>query len=385
MLCRIVLPLLLLALTTGSVLGQPPQGNSPFRRLDRNQDGKLTRDEIPPQLRPLLQRIDTNGDGEVTAEEDRAFTARRRAGQGRPGPMRPGQGRPPAAVVSDKIETLRDLPYAATDNPRQTLDLYLPKERASDGPLPVVVFIHGGGWQNGDKGGGGRMIAPLVESGHYIGVSIGYRLTGEASWPAQIHDCKAAIRWIKANAQKYQLDPEKIGVTGTSAGGHLVAMLGTSGDVPELEGKLGQHLDQNGRVACVVDQYGPSDLLSMGGFHDQAGSPESKLVGGQLTEHQETARQASPSHYVSAGDPPFLLLHGTADNVVPYSQSELLHKLLQKAGVASLLVPIEGAGHGRFRSEEPAQRMRDFFDLHLRGQKVDVSSEPISQTERPGR
>lgn len=178
-----------------------------------------------------------------------------------------------------------DIPYADTDNPRQKLDLYLPKQRKLDEPLPVVVFIHGGGWQGGDKRSGYAMVAPMVESGQYIGVSVGYRLSGEAAWPAQIHDCKAAVRWIAANAKKYSIDAKKIGVTGTSAGGHLVAMLGTSGDAPELEGQLGAHLQESSRVHCVVDQFGPADLLTMGGWHNGPGSPESKLLGGPIQEN----------------------------------------------------------------------------------------------------
>ncbi|MCU0879002.1 MAG: alpha/beta hydrolase [Pirellulaceae bacterium] len=281
--------------------------------------------------------------------------------------------------VPDGVSAELDIPYAATENPRQRLDLYLPKTRAGDKPLPVVVFIHGGGWQNGDKRGGLATLAPLVVSGDYAGVSVGYRLTGEAAWPAQIHDCKAAIRWIRANAKKYGLDPERIGATGPSAGGHLVAMLGTSGDVPDLEGKLGEHLSENSRVACVVDQFGPSDLLTMGGMHDRANSPESKLLGGAVQSTKPLAREASPTTHVTPNDPPFLLIHGTDDRVVPFQQSEVLHAALEKAGVESTLVPVEGGGHGNFRSDEVGKRLRQFFDKHLRGADVSISSEPIKQ------
>lgn len=335
-----------------------------FKRLDRNKDGKITKDEFSG---PIFDQIDTNKDGVVTAEEDQAFVRRRPAG--------PGQR------VPDTIKAELDLPYAGTDNPRQKLDLYLPKTRKDDKPLPVVVFIHGGAWQGGDKRGGLGTVAPLVESGEYAGVSIGYRLTGEAIWPAQIHDCKAAIRWLRANAKKYNLDPDKIGVTGTSAGGHLVAMLGTTGDVKELEGKLGEYLNESSRVTCVVDQFGPTDLLAMGGSHNNPNSPESKLVGGAVQETQKMAREASATTHVSKDDPPFMLLHGTNDNVVPFNQSELLHDALKKGGVESMLLPVEGAGHG-FRTNEVAERMRLFFDKHLRGKDVKISAEPIKQSGR---
>ena len=317
----------------------------------------------------MFDRIDTDNDGIITAEEDRAFVRNR-----------PGQGQNPR--VAEFVEAVLDLPYAGTDNPRQKLDLYLPKARKDDKPLPVVVFIHGGAWQAGDRRGGYRMIAPLVESGEYIGVSVGYRLSGEAIWPAQIHDCKAAIRWLRANAKKYNHDPDRIGVTGTSAGGHLVAMLGTSGDVTELEGKLGDHLKESSRVNCVVDQFGPTDLLAMGDSHNNANSPESKLVGGAIQENKEAARNASPTSYVSKDDPPFLFIHGTNDRTVAFHQSELLHEALKKVGVESVLVPVQDGGHGGFPSKEVANRLRQFFDKHLRGRDVVISGEPIKQDER---
>lgn len=339
-----------------------------FKRLDRNNDGKLTKDEFSG---PLFNRIDTNKDGSITAEEDIAFTQRRaNARQGT------------EVRVADSVQVQRNIPYAGTDNARQQLDLYLPKERDAKRRLPVVVFIHGGGWQNGNKNAGYRTLAPLVENGDYAGVSIAYRLSGEAIWPAQIHDCKAAIRWLRANADKYNLDPNNIGVTGTSAGGHLVAMLGTTGDVVELEGKLGEHLDQSSRVQCVVDQYGPTELLTMGGWHNNANSPESKLVGGPIQQTQDLAQQASPIRYASKDDPPFLLIHGTKDPAVPFDQSERLHKALLASQVDSTLVAVVNGGHGGFPQEQVAKRLQQFFDKHLQGNDLQVSSEPIQQTDR---
>ena len=297
-----------------------------FRRRDRNQDGKLTKDEFPG---PLFDQIDTDKDGIITAEEDRAFVKRQVAGLGQP------------QSIPESIKAELDIPYAGTENPRQRLDLYVPKTTKGDKPLPVVVFIHGGGWQAGDKRGGFGTVRPLVMTGEYAGVSVGYRLTGEAIWPAQIHDCKAAIRWLRANARKYNLDADRIGVTGNSAGGHLVAMLGTSGDVPELEGALGEHVKESSRVACVVDQYGPTDLLTMGGSHNNPNSPESRLVGGgAIQENQDAARKASPITYVSKNDPPFMLIHGTSDPVVPFNQSELLAAALKNVGIEALLLSL---------------------------------------------
>lgn len=340
-----------------------------FRRLDRNNDGKVTKDEFNA---PLFDLIDTNRDGAITAEEDRQFVRRRAGGNGNP--PRP---QAPNFRVPETVRAEFDLPYAATDNPRQRFDLYLPKTPKNDKPLPVVVFIHGGAWRAGDKRGGYGTVGSLVETGEYAGVSVGYRLTDEAIWPAQIHDCKAAIRWLRANAKKYNLDPEQIGVTGTSAGGHLVAMLGTSGDVKALEGDLGEHTGVNSRVTCVVDQYGPTELLAMGGGHNDAGSPESQLVGGVIQESKEAARNASPTTYASADDPPFLFVHGTDDAVVPFNQSELLAAALTKVGVENVVVPVTGAGHGNFGTPEVAARLKQFFDKHLLGKDIAISSEPI--------
>lgn len=293
---------------------------------------------------------------------------------------RPGQPVPLRLPESVRLEA--DLPYADTDNPRQRLDLLLPKQPADDKPLPVVAFIHGGAWRAGDKRGGVGQVAPLVASGQFAGVSIGYRLSDEAIWPAQIHDCKAAIRWVRAHAKQYNLNADKIAVWGSSAGGHLVAMLGTSGGVKELEGTLGKHLDQSSRVTCVVDFFGPTDLLAMGKYpsripHDEANSPESRLVGGPVQETQAAAKSASPVTYVSKDDPPFLLMHGSEDPLVPYNQSERLAEALTKAGCEPIFVKVQGAGHG-FGGPQVARRVEQFLQKHLRGQNVKVSDEPIT-------
>jgi acetyl esterase/lipase len=246
----------------------------------------------------------------------------------------------------------------------------------------VIAYIHGGAWLAGDRAGGHGRLAGYVAGGEYAGVSIGYRLTREAIWPAQIHDCKAAIRWVRANAKKYNLDPDRIAVMGDSAGGHLVAMLGTSGGVKELEGDLGAHKDVSSRVQCVVDLFGPSDLLAMKDFpsslnHDSASSPEGKLVGGRVSDRKDVAIAASPVTYVSPDDPPFLIIHGNRDMVVPYNQSERLSAAMKKAKVECHFIPIDGGGHGGFHNPEVQNRERQFFDRHLRGVNNTISEEAI--------
>jgi acetyl esterase/lipase len=299
------------------------------------------------------------------------------------GSAQPPAGEPSSAAPPEDVRIEKDLNYAGTSNPRQTLDLLLPKTARSDKPLPVIVNIHGGAFRAGDKSMGARELAGLVAGGDYAGATINYRLSGEATWPAQIHDCKAAIRWLRANAAKYRLDPDRIGVIGASAGGHLAAMLGLAGDVAALEGNVGPHAGTSSRVKCVVDQFGPSDLLAMGDYpsqidHNAPDSPESRLIGGALQEHKEAARSASPISHVSRDDPPFLIFHGTEDPLVPCNQSERLAEALKAAGVPCVFVKVVDAGHGNFRTPEVGRRIHQFFDKNLRDQPVgEVSDAPI--------
>jgi len=271
-----------------------------------------------------------------------------------------GGGEPVPAQV------LRDLEYARVGAKSLRLDLYLPR-RESGARLPVVVWIHGGGWRSGNKS---RTRAPEVLGDGYAVASINYRLSHEATFPAQIHDCKAAIRWLRAHADRYGLDPERIGAWGSSAGGHLAALLGTSGDVAELEGDVGGNLDQSSRVQAVCDFFGPADLLAVlepGAWasHGRPTSSVALLLGGPVAERVDLARLASPVTHVSADDPPFLIVHGDQDAVVPLDQSERLYRALTAAGVECTLHVVKGAGHG-FRDPTVDARVRGFFDRHLR-------------------
>lgn len=279
--------------------------------------------------------------------------------------------------LPNSIRIVRDVPYAGTTNPAQTLDLLLPRTPATSDPLPIVMNIHGGAFKMGDKSGGLEDVIPLVASGHYAAASINYRLSGEAVWPAQIHDCKAAVRWVRANADSYHLDPRHIGVIGQSAGGHLVAMLGTTGGNESQEGTLGPHVGTDSRVQCVVDQFGPTELLTMGGTHDNLHSPEADLIGGPVQEHQDVARQASPITYVKPDLPPFLVIHGDQDTTVPFNQSERIAAALKQAKVDCTFIVVQGAGHGGFRNPELGVRIRTFFDKHLRGESGEIPETPM--------
>ena len=366
----------LLCLTSESTAQQQQQevrqqkADSLFLNWDRNQDNKLTEDELPPSARRNFARADVNSDGFISRDEHRRYLNRNR-----------GNGNPGQQAVSDRVRLHADIAYANTDNPRQQLDLLLPKKPVSNAPLPVVAFIHGGGWRKGSRQAGTRRVTRFVETGNYAGVTIGYRLSGEARWPAQIHDCKAAVRWLKGNADRYNIDPGRICVYGTSAGGHLVAMLGVTGDVKSLEGTLGNHMQQDSRVAAVVDFFGPTDFLTMNNFpgkidHNAADSPESLLIGGAIQSHKDMAAAAAPMMYITDDDAPILMMHGTKDPLVPFDQSVQFHQALMQAGVECVLVPVTDGGHG-FGGPEVDRRVDHFLEKHLLGKATAVSSQPI--------
>ena len=285
---------------------------------------------------------------------------------------------PQPSRVPDSVELKANLPYAGNDNPRQMVDLYLPKKRATDKPLPVVVYIHGGGWSGGTRAGGG-MAAGFAASGNYAGVSVGYRLSGEVKWPAQIHDCKAAIRWIRGHAKEYNLDPDRIGVTGTSAGDHLVSLLGLIDSVKDLEGSIGEFTSLSSKVTCVANYCGPTDMASplMQGDAALKDDPAvAGLLGGSLKDKAAEAKAASPLTFIHAGAPPFLTAHGTKDMRVNFTNATKLHDALTKSGNSSILLAMTDAGHG-FGSPELNKRVQQFFDMHLRGIQSEISSEPI--------
>ena len=263
----------------------------------------------------------------------------------------------------------RDLVFAKTPQRELALDLYVPD--GVENP-PLIVWVHGGAWRTGSKAKPPALW--LLDRGYAV-ASISYRLSQQAIFPAQIHDCKAAIRWLRAHASKYKYDAEKVGVWGPSAGGHLVALLGTSGGVKELEGDLG-HGTQSSRVQAVVDYFGPTDVTAMSKFpgqqhHDAPDSPESQLLGGPVQQNKDKAARANPITYVTPDDPPFLLVHGDADPIVPINQSELLHAALRKASVPAVFLPLQGAGHGgpQFHTEPMHDAVAAFFDRQIKGRK----------------
>ncbi|MBB5032405.1 alpha/beta hydrolase [Prosthecobacter vanneervenii] len=286
------------------------------------------------------------------------------------------------AAAKSQLEVRLDQPYAGTDNPKQKVDLYLPKKRNTDKPLPVVALIHGGGWVHGDRLGYSATAIRIARTGDYATVAVGYRLTEEARWPAQVYDCKAAIRWVRAHAKEFNLDPDKIAVMGSSAGGHLSSLIGTSGDVKELEGDLGPNTAFSSRVHCVVNHCGPEDFTQalMFGKDNQPTLNDNAvigLLGGNFMEKHAEAVAASPVTYVTKDDPPFITFHGSADKRVAFLHAQAIHSALQKVGVPSILIPITDGGHSSVSNPEVVTRSKQFIDKTLRGIEVTIDPTPI--------
>jgi acetyl esterase/lipase len=349
----LLIALLILTILQAGATAAQSQQNQPRRgrftyqqfltRHDANQDGNVERDEFggAPQF---FRWLDQDGDGVVTANE----FAKRTQRDGR-------QQRGRARSIPAGVKVLRDVEYASVDGKPLRLDLYLP-QRSQTKP-PLLVWIHGGGWTKGSKSGINPIFIRLTADG-YASASIDYRLAGLTSHPQQIHDCKGAIRWLRAHADKYGYDVTRIGVGGGSAGGHLALLVGLSGDVEELEGDVGGNTEQSSRVHAVVDIFGPSAL---GLFAEQR----------ERFRHNKTPellRSASPVTYLTADDPPLLIFHGDRDPVVPLGQSEHLHERYREAGLKSTLHVIEGAGHGgpEFSDAARFELVKEFLARHIK-------------------
>ena len=245
------------------------------------------------------------------------------------------------------------------------LDLIVPD---GPGPHPLIIWIHGGGWQKGNKNLRSTHPARQQVRRGYAVASIEYRLSQQVKFPGQIYDCKAAIRWLRGNAQRFDLNPNRFAVWGSSAGGHLAALLGTTGDVAELEDLSMGYPATSSRVQAVVDWYGPTDFTKMGGKHDNASSPESQLIGCPIQACSKKTAEANPINYISPDDPPFFIQHGTLDKVVPCSQSKILYEALNREGLQATFTALEGASHTdpRFSSPDNVKLIEGFLDSILR-------------------
>jgi len=291
----------------------------------------------------------------------------------------PPRGGPPGSsgTFASVAPAYKDLAYA-TVSPAQKLDIYVPTN--GSGPFPVVVMVHGGGFMFGDKADGAGLagVDQLLEAGYAV-ASINYRLSDEATYPAQINDAKAAVRFLRANASQYNLNPDKIGAWGASAGGNLASLLGTTCGVKELEGAELGNADQSSCVQAVVDWFGPIDFLKMDEEfagsgcpqnHNDASSPESKLVGAAIQTVPDLVKTTNPMNYIDAGDPPFFIENGTADcNIPPIQNKNLADALSAAIGADKVTyISLEGAGHGgsEFGSAENLNQVISFLDKYLK-------------------
>jgi len=265
-----------------------------------------------------------------------------------------------APKLPDGVEVIRDLEYAQAKGVSLKLDLYRPSSKPS-APMPLVIWVHGGGWRNGSKA---NCPAAWLATKGYAVASLDFRLLPEHPWPAQIEDPIAALRWLRQESGKYGYDASRSAAMGGSSGGHVVALWGTL------------TLPAEDKVKAVVDLYGPTDLLTMPPNvlsekrtrADLAKANGALLLGGIVMDQPDKAKAVSALHQVSKDDVPFLILHGTADPGVPVDQSERLHAALRAAGVESTLKLLPGAGHGgrEFDSPESRALIQAFLDRHLK-------------------
>lgn len=264
------------------------------------------------------------------------------------------------------IRVSRDIEYARVDNISLKLDLYVPENVASP---PLVVWVHGGAWRSGSKD---RMpLGELVKRGFAI-ASVDYRLSPVARFPAQVHDCKAAIRFLRAKAEYYAYDASRIGIAGSSAGGHLVAEIGITNGHLMLEGTVGDHLDKSSFVQAIVDYYGPSNFLTIlrqstpHGLSVRVPALQ-LLLGSQPEENVELAKLASPVFHVDKTDPPLLLIHGDQDPQVPINQSHELHGRYRTLGLPVQFEVIHGGAHGgrQFYDQARIDLVEQFLSKHL--------------------
>jgi acetyl esterase/lipase len=257
--------------------------------------------------------------------------------------------------------------YCRSTGDERLLDIYRPKSTSAK-PLPTIIWFHGGAWKMGDRKAVERIAAEQLECGFAL-VSVSYSLSDVAQWPVQCHEAKAAIRFLRANADSLGLNPDKFIAAGMSAGAHMACILGVSADHEQLNGQLGEHLEKTATVTGVLALYPPTDFLSVSRNFDglldyyAEDSPVTQLLGESIANAPEKANLASPLRLFKGACPPIFLLHGEADPIVPVEQSVILHEKLLAAGVDSDLMRMPAYTHGdhRFNKGAPAERINAFL------------------------
>lgn len=274
----------------------------------------------------------------------------------------PSTGQPPA--VPDGVTFEAGIEYASPAGEKLQLNLARPK--AGDGPFPAVVCIHGGGFRAGKRESYDALTVKLAQRG-YVAATVSYRLAPKHPFPAAVHDTKAAVRWVRANAAKYKIDPDRIGATGGSAGGHLAQFLGVTGEVKEFEGDVG-NAGVSSKVKCVVNVYGPSDFTKSYGKSVDAAQVLPLFLGGNLDTARPAHVRSSPLNWVTPNAAPTLCIHGTEDQYVAHEQAVWMIDRLKACGVEAELLTLPGAGHGfKGKDAETAEAaLFAFFDRHLK-------------------
>ncbi|HJZ59783.1 MAG TPA: alpha/beta hydrolase [Gemmataceae bacterium] len=276
---------------------------------------------------------------------------------------RPAAAQPPPQLLP--LQSERDITYATIDGQKLQLDITRPKD---GGPYPCIVCLHGGAWKLGSRRDVSSF-ADAVAARGYVVAAVSYRLAPKYKFPAQIEDARTAVRFLRANAKTYNLDPTRIGAVGFSAGAHLALLLGVADKAAELNGTL--YLEQDGRVQCVVSFFGPTDLSLYAASPGLVDAYMVPLLGKEVKTDPKLYKRASPIEYVTKDAPPILMIHGTFDLVVPIIHSERMLEKLRDVGVTAELIKVPGEGHGwsgptMARTTEDAVK---FLDAHLKGKK----------------
>jgi len=327
-------------------------------KADNDGNGSISKDEAPARLKQNFERVDTNKDGKIDPSELKALEAQLQKTRNK-APNNPTR-RPP---LPDGVTLKQDVAYRE-GNPKWKLDLYLPSGEAPEKGRPALVVVHGGGWRGGDKVGGNwsRIPAEYAAKG-YAAISVNYRLTPEVGMLDCIADVKCAVRWLRENSEEFDINPERIGAYGNSAGAHLVSMLGLTEKADGLEGD-GPFQDQSSLVQAVCASATPTDFLN---WRKKPVSEFGALKTGEGPIEKRAAK-ASPVTYVDKDAPPFLLFHAKNDTTVPFGQSTILANKLEEAGVEVTFMQFEDGGHGVFGAKhaETNPAMAAFFEKALK-------------------
>ncbi|MBU8785326.1 MULTISPECIES: prolyl oligopeptidase family serine peptidase [Bacillus] len=284
--------------------------------------------------------------------------------------------------INSYIQLIPNIEFSKAGNTSLTLNLLVYRNpmdalfgrKGNQEKYPLMIYLQGSGW-GWSKQDTSAFIPQLVQFAEqgYVVASVQYRGSGEAVFPAQLHDVKTAVRFLKANASRFNIDPGRVGVWGDSSGGHLALLLGLTEGIEEFEGNEYRHVSS--KVHAVADWFGPTDLLSMSKYpsifdHDSPDSPESKLIGGAVQENRERARKASPIHYVHKDAPPILIMHGDQDDTVPYEQSVQMFHALKREDCDAVMYKINDAGHSGFTQAHILDVVKSFFRKHLHPRKA---------------